>query len=122
METISAMQKTAMVIPTLKRGGPCCRNILEVVGVAYEGGMIIDLGGGGGGSNNSKGGSVMKAFRFDEHLPKHPFICKPLWPSKQVLENDEYNGINHLGPAAGQVSEKRRGRGNANMVVDRCPP
>ena len=94
LETVSTMQKSSLVIPILKRGGPCGKNFLEAVGMVYEKTMPIAL----------EEYATSLGFEFDEHLPKHPFVYKPLWPTKQVLEGDAYCGINHMGPAAGQVS------------------
>ena len=101
METLSSMNKTAMVIPTLKRGGPCVKNVLEAVGLIYEKGMPVGLGDYYDDTTSSHNG---RHYNFDEHLPKHPLICKPLWSTKQVLKRDGQNGINHLGPIGGQVS------------------
>jgi len=93
-ETLSSMDKQAMVIPTLYRGGRSCQQILEVLGQLYEKGLDLaldcfakDLGG-----------------EMEVTVPGYPYIRKHLRPETPYLLRDQYYGTPTKGPIAYTVS------------------
>ena len=93
LQTLSSLQQQAMVVPSLKRGGPCCKNILEMLGLLFEKGIPV-------------GFEVLaedQGFEFYEDLPKHPFIRKPLTTTPEYLRRDLFASVRSLGPTVGAV-------------------
>jgi len=93
LQTLSSMKKQAMVIPTLKRKGHACQQILEVLGLLYEKGLDLALD-----RYAEDLGSVM-----DVHLPRHPFIRKPIKAETSYIARDMLMGMPTKGPIAGAV-------------------
>jgi len=94
LQTLSAIQRQAMVIPTLKRDQPGPKQLLEVLGQLYEKGIQVAF-------------DVLakqEGYEFLETLPKHPFLCKPLTTTPEYLRRDLLIGVYSAGPTAGAVS------------------
>ena len=91
-QVLGATGKSATVLPTLKKGAPCAVRFLEALGALFERGAELDL----------KPWYAALGYAFEEDMPKHPFIKKPLYENLPAMRYDMRFGQFHDGPVAGR--------------------
>jgi len=91
-QVLGATGKAATVLPTLKKGASCNFRFLEALGNLFERGAELDL----------KPWYTALGYAFEEDMPKHPFIKKPLYENLPSMRFDMRFGQYHDGPVAGR--------------------
>lgn len=90
-QTLSAMGKSAAVLPTLKKNDDCVLRFLEALGTIFEKGLNVD----------AKPWFHDLSFTMHDPLPRHPYIYKRMHELHPVLKRDMRNGLYSEGPLAG---------------------